>query len=155
MESASEYRSKSNSGEGTGEREAAGLLVVSANDMTALAERVQLMRDYLSSTPHNFTDIAYTLGQRREHMKYRAFFTGTRKSLIAPSDSTRTPQNSPNLVFVYTGQGAQWPGMGKELLSICGAFRQSLVQLDRFLQELPDAPKWNICGMSDFLSQWI
>ncbi|GLA27452.1 hypothetical protein AnigIFM63326_004659 [Aspergillus niger] len=42
-------------------------------------------------------------------------------------------------VFVYTGQGAQWAGMGKELLSHSSVFRKTI--------NPKDAPAWTLEGI--------
>lgn len=52
--------------------------------------------------------------------------------------STAKPQNSrkaPSLGFVFTGQGAQWPGMGRQLLDL-PAFRHSLTLSSASLHSL-------------------
>ncbi|KAL7659048.1 hypothetical protein ACMYSQ_001991 [Aspergillus niger] len=52
-------------------------------------------------------------------------------------------------VFVYTGQGAQWAGMGKELLSHSSVFRKTIKYLDFCLRTLSpkDAPAWTLEGI--------
>ncbi|GKZ73242.1 hypothetical protein AnigIFM50267_009921 [Aspergillus niger] len=52
-------------------------------------------------------------------------------------------------VFVYTGQGAQWAGMGKELLSHSSVFRKTIKYLDLCLRTLSpkDAPAWTLEGI--------
>jgi acyl transferase domain-containing protein len=48
--------------------------------------------------------------------------------------------------FVFTGQGAQYPGMGKELLQRNSTFRATINRLDRILQTFPPeyTPSWTL-----------
>jgi len=90
------------------------LLVLSANHQTSLEQLVEKYRTFLSSSSVPIKDIAYTLGARRDHMQFRTFG-------IASGDSFKTvpvTKSGPalTLAFVFTGQGAQWPDMGKELI---------------------------------------
>lgn len=99
-------------------------------------------------------DLAYTLGVRRSSLSVRGFLLAGHK----PSNSdisldnlkTRLDGNhySPlPFAFVFTGQGAQWPEMGKELIEELPAFRHSLQQLDMVLQSLQEPPTWTLQGM--------
>lgn len=54
------------------------------------------------------------------------------------------PNNAQTLNFAFTGQGAQWVGMGQELLSNYPTAQDTVWQLDRALQSLPDPPSWSI-----------
>lgn len=51
---------------------------------------------------------------------------------------------TPQIAFVFTGQGAQWPSMTKELLQDIPEFRNDIRALDEALTELPDSPSWTI-----------
>lgn len=48
--------------------------------------------------------------------------------------------------FVFTGQGAQWAGMGKELLQDFVDFHADIKAMDSALAQLPDGPPWTIEG---------
>lgn len=66
-------------------------------------------------------DLAYTLEQRRTHLDCRSFavassLSGVRGNLAKGLPAAvRSQRNSKNLIMVFTGQGAQWPLMGKEM----------------------------------------
>ena len=54
--------------------------------------------------------------------------------------------SAPRLLGVFTGQGAQWPKMGCELITASTCARGIIAMLDRSLAELPkyDRPSWSI-----------
>ncbi|MEV4738955.1 acyltransferase domain-containing protein [Streptomyces sp. NPDC049555] len=58
---------------------------------------------------------------------------------VCAGESERVPAEvaarRPRLVFVFAGQGAQWYGMGRELLAAEPVFRQTLHQCDAFVRE--------------------
>ncbi|KAL8982004.1 MAG: hypothetical protein Q9205_003368 [Flavoplaca limonia] len=90
---------------------------------------------------HYLSDLAYTLSERRSHFDFRASFVASTlgelsaqlsKSLSKPKRSSRQDNN---LAFVFTGQGAQWPAMGKQLLNNA-VFNKSMRLSQDYLQEL-------------------
>lgn len=101
------------------------LFVLSANDKSALEVMMKNMGIYLEQRPEIFqselmSNVAYTLGQRRSLMQWRvAISTPTSFELIETLNSgkaTPTRQTeSPRIGFIFTGQGAQWNAMGREL----------------------------------------
>ena len=48
------------------------------------------------------------------------------------------------LGFVFTGQGAQWFAMGRELLDAYPTFRATLLEAERYLIEL--GATWSLTG---------
>lgn len=118
------------------------LLVFSANHSKSLQQLVANSKYYLKNNPDATVDLAYTLGVRREHLPFRTFLvTGDTYTEASPGVKPNVEQT---LNFVFTGQGAQWVGMGKELLSHYPVALQTIQQLDNTLQQLPDRPSWSI-----------
>lgn len=85
-------------------------------------------------------DLAYTLSERRTHHDYRAFAVASSLSeltteLAAPAPKrSRASRTNTDLLFVFTGQGAQWAAMGVQLM--CQpVFAQSVQESRRFLAE--------------------
>ena len=97
-------------------------------------------------------DIAYSFSVRRSMHRYRSFAVGSSRGSVVTALLEPQPQaawkemigNRPRVGFVFTGQGAQWYAMGRELIQKSSLFRQVLEQCDDILHELPDAPTWFI-----------
>ncbi|KIA75874.1 polyketide synthase [Aspergillus ustus] len=126
----------------------AHLLVVSANTEKSLTRRTDNIKTYLDENPKSLRDLAFTLGERREHLAYRAFSLATEGQAVgAFTVSTVSCDVSPEITFVFTGQGAQWPAMGKELIETFDIFRTSIQRLDQALQKLSSPPTWTLEGL--------
>lgn len=98
----------------------------------------------ISQNAHSSLDaylesLAYTLAERRSLHSWRIFAVAGSGShlvqqLLAPVSPIQ-PSSSPKIGFVFTGQGAQWAGMGKEL-SVFPVFRDSIFAADKFLEDI-------------------
>ena len=121
------------------------LFVLSANDEAVVKKSMEKLGIFLEQHPEVFQkaltrNLAYTLGERRSHLPWRI-------ALIAPSSSDlavalNDPDAKPgraslnlNVSFVYTGQGAQWYAMGRELLQSHEVFLQTMKAADACLQQ--------------------
>ena len=56
----------------------------------------------------------------------------------------------PSIVFVFTGQGAHWAGMAKELLNDYESFAADIRSLGKYLECLSKGPSWRLEGIADF-----
>lgn len=66
-------------------------------------------------------DLAYTLNARRSTFQWRSFVTAStaselQQALEAITKPLSKSSKIPKMLWVFTGQGAQWAGMGAELL---------------------------------------
>ncbi|KAF1990145.1 hypothetical protein K402DRAFT_371161 [Aulographum hederae CBS 113979] len=121
------------------------LLLYSANSADSLKKMVANYGEYVEKNPDCIDDLAYTLANRREHLPHRTFAVASKSKLGSSAPVVRAGTQSPNLVMVFTGQGAQWPQMGAELMRTNDVFRNSILSLDKDLQQDPDAPpEWSI-----------
>ncbi len=75
----------------------------------------------------------------REGAPFSLDFDPVRNTLV-------TAQESSKIAFVFTGQGAQWSGMGKSLAQESSAFLQSIREMDNTLQQLDESPEWTLEG---------
>ncbi|OAQ63678.2 polyketide synthase [Pochonia chlamydosporia 170] len=122
------------------------LLLFSAASSSSLKSMTDQFRPWMERNPDKMDDLAYTLAMRRENLPHRSFMVASPGQIPETASQGRRIGNStPNLVMVFTGQGAQWPRMGRELLlRQDSVFQSSIRALDEFLGKLPDAPEWTI-----------
>ncbi|KAJ5496618.1 hypothetical protein N7463_008605 [Penicillium fimorum] len=114
------------------------LLVFSANTAQSLKDMVQNYQSLLGTTSMNLADLAYTLGNRREHLPHRSYAIATKDKLDIPTtlSSGGSSHKAPSLVMVFTGQGAAWPQLGRGLLLSNSVFSGTIKSLDKHLQTL-------------------
>jgi acyl transferase domain-containing protein len=126
------------------------LLPLSAHNEPSLKLNV----DALSRVIDQFSlaDIAYTFGARRSRLAQRSFRIldkdNVAQGLELERKAVRAPLQASNLGFIFTGQGAQWHGMGSELFEY-RVFRTAIKYLDHVLSSLAGAPSWSL---SDILA---
>lgn len=92
--------------------------------------------------------LAFTLCHRRSLLDWKEAVSASTvselSSALASPDSDRTrPSGKPTIGFVFTGQGAQWFAMGRDLLCYT-VFAEALQQADRILSGLGAA--WSLLG---------
>ncbi|KAL7798706.1 putative polyketide synthase [Trichoderma afarasin] len=119
------------------------LLVISAHQANSLKQRASDIFNYAERHPDRVPDLAYTLGARREDLSQRAFaiYDGTNHLELSPIIKHKDP---PQVNFVFTGQGAQWAGMGADLLEQYPSFQDDIRKMDATLKSLPHPPQWTI-----------
>ncbi|KAF5548576.1 polyketide synthase [Fusarium phyllophilum] len=124
---------------------ALALLVFSANGPGPLRTMIANYEDYVMKNPKRVNDLSYTLGHKREHLPHRAFAVTSPLGALTTSPVSKAGQK-PNIVMVFTGQGAQWPRIGRALIrsSQFPIFKKTIQALDAHLQTLELAPGWNI-----------
>jgi amino acid adenylation domain-containing protein/non-ribosomal peptide synthase protein (TIGR01720 family) len=131
------------------------LLPLSAHNqgaLRALMQRYQRLLEETALTQDALTDICYSAGARRTHHDYRlAVVAHSREGLSAqlavlleegvhdglspdyvPSDQRR------KLAFVFAGQGSQWYGMGRQLLTSEPIFKETIERCSELLSRYTD-----------------
>lgn len=131
-------------------------LVVSGNSERSLRQLVARLGESLgaASGDEQLRRILFTLAERRSQLPLLAAFSG--RSLEAlrarleqaaeapPSEDARPPGQRGRIVGVFTGQGAQWATMGRELLRTSSFARDCLAALDAALAALERPPPWTL-----------
>ncbi len=79
-------------------------------------------------------------------MPFRVFSVAGRGVEMKATPSREIPIDGHSLVMTFSGQGAQWPQMGLELLDTDKEFRDDIQAMDRILQTLIHRPEWTIEG---------
>ncbi|TGO87053.1 hypothetical protein BPOR_0254g00030 [Botrytis porri] len=119
------------------------MIALSANDKGALEALMKNIGIYLERRPEFFqnglmSNVAYTLGQRRSLLQWRVAIPATSSfELIQALNSGKvTPMREIEplrIGFIFTGQGAQWNAMGRELYEHYPVFAASLDACDKCL----------------------
>ncbi|MEP7311632.1 MAG: type I polyketide synthase [Pseudomonadota bacterium] len=126
-------------------RDAVHLLPLSARTEPALKALAQRWIDFLPNSLPSVADLCASAGERRSHYEHRLGVVGNDKdglraqlqgwvtgdpasplaSGFVPADSSR------RIAFVFSGQGPQWFGMGRELAAQEPAFNAALDDMDK------------------------
>lgn len=121
---------------------------LSAKTSTALVALATSYSKWLRQTDANLYDIAYTASLRRSHFEHRLGVAATTKEEVAEQldafVSGQSPagfalgkiaNRPPNVIFVFSGQGSQWLGMGRQLYREEPVFRDALAACDAALRK--------------------
>ena len=137
-------------------------LVFSANSERSLALIIAHYQDFLESNQAiSLNDLAWTLQTRRSEMAVKAVFSGPSKeellskmeaALANASDSPPVPigqrtkirSSEARILGVFTGQGAQWAGMGRDLVLFSSMAKKTIEFLEDCMRKLPDGPSWSL-----------
>ncbi|KAF9760641.1 hypothetical protein IL306_004227 [Fusarium sp. DS 682] len=126
------------------------VLILSAKDERGCKDMVSNLKDYLQQRRGHeepsklLQSIIYTLGQRRSMIPWVSAYPisytrGIDQVVESLGSSQFTPKRvsrPPRIGMVFTGQGAQWYAMGRELIIAYPVFKSSLMEGDIYLKEL-------------------
>ena len=123
------------------------LFVWSALEQQAMQNMVKAFSDYITNKSvrepleaDNFlAELAYTLSNRRTVFPWRASFVASSKpdlaSALGDKIKGHRATKSPKTAFIFTGQGAQWPAMGQELMAY-DVFANTVRAADKYLSSI-------------------
>ncbi|MBU3062191.1 acyltransferase domain-containing protein [Nocardia sp. NEAU-G5] len=134
------------------------MFVLSAASEEALRRRADDLAGWLSMRPGEIPldSLAHTLAIRRSHLEHRAAVIASGEADLIeklgalakdePVDDAATgvplPGRDDGLVWVFSGHGSQWAGMGRELLATEPAFAAVLDELAPvFAEEIGFTPR--------------
>lgn len=111
----------------------------------SLQGNLRSLLKFLRENPDvSLAELSYTTTARRIHHQHRVLFNGSSvadlsskvETAIQNNTGVTRPKSAPRVVFTFTGQGALYAGMGKQLFQESELIRTELRQLDRITQNL-------------------
>jgi acyl transferase domain-containing protein/acyl carrier protein len=145
----------------------AHLLPVSGDTSEALAAQAQRLAEFLANTDQDLANVAHTLAVGRARLDHRAAIVATdRETAVAelravasgstPPRATTSRHHAasgrarrPKIAFLFTGQGSQYPGMGKALDASQPVYRDTLDRCAKVLDPLLGRPLRDILYSDD------
>ncbi|WP_224273629.1 type I polyketide synthase [Streptomyces sp. LS1784] len=122
-------------------RPEASLLLLAADSPEALAEQARALRDgndlralcrrTPGDGPFRLAATARDMAELRTGLD--AFGSGTPAPGLSVGEKT---DGRPRVAFLFSGNGSQWVGMGRQLLAGLPVFRRSMMKSDRRMREL-------------------
>ncbi|RDL36343.1 Uncharacterized protein BP5553_05695 [Venustampulla echinocandica] len=119
------------------------LLLLSGNSVPAITKMAAYYGQYLERNPANLEAMIYTLASRRERLKLASYCIADGLTVGEPGAPSET-QGARHVAFVFTGQGAQWVGMGREMMLGNADFAASIRHMDEVLKSLEHPPEWSL-----------
>ena len=121
------------------------LLALSAQSDTALARLIGLYRERLENCAEALPDVCFTANTGRAHFDQRAQFVASSteemaRMLKAGALVGVKNRGAAKIAFLFTGQGAQYVGMGRELYETQPVFRAVLEECERVLRPVLAEP---------------
>ncbi|KAI0108803.1 ketoacyl-synt-domain-containing protein [Hypoxylon sp. NC0597] len=125
------------------------LLTHSAHDKTTLSRNVAALAKVANN--YYLADLVHTLNLHRTRFKTRAFAVAREESISRAFEmdslTTGAVSQKKEVGFLFTGQGAQWVGMGKEAYLNFPGFADTIRRLDLVLSRLDPAPEFSIAEL--------
>jgi len=126
------------------------VLALSAKTENALQELSQSVSDSLRNAQCAIQDLAFTANTTRSHFEHRlAIQASSKEELIKGLDDHSNysessafsagqikPGAQPKVAFLFTGQGSQYAGMGKQLYETQPVFRDALDECAQILDSI-------------------
>ncbi|KAF9885237.1 hypothetical protein FE257_000597 [Aspergillus nanangensis] len=140
----------------------ARLLVWSSADKDGLSRVKEAWKTFFASVevpPGEkcvyLNNLAFTLSIRRSSLPWKSFVVArpdedwtTMVDRLAPASLANS---SPNVAYIFSGQGAQWHAMGRELIHTYPVFRHSLDEATKYLRGL--GCEWDLLGTITLLDE--
>jgi len=125
------------------------IITLSSHDNATLSRNI---RQHLPEMrKYNLADLAYTLNTRRSKLARRAFAVVSERDLdtLEEKDFTIGVNHKAvnKVAFIFTGQGAQWAGVGTEAMRNFTVFRDTIRRLDAVLRRVDHSPDFSLAEL--------
>ncbi|KAF4634248.1 hypothetical protein G7Y89_g3862 [Cudoniella acicularis] len=121
------------------------LVAISGKSKISVQKNVEALVDFITKNPEiSLSSLAYTSTARRMHHNYRVIVSGHDLPSIKASlnnfasredmKPVPIPSKVPEVKFVFTGQGALYAGIARQLFENITQFRTQLQRFDRMAQ---------------------
>ncbi|KAI1370878.1 hypothetical protein F4677DRAFT_464877 [Hypoxylon crocopeplum] len=126
------------------------LLCFSAHDKPTLSRNIAAIAAVAPG--YYLTDLSHTLNLHRTKFSHRAFTVAREGREVeafadAALQSGVAPKKDISIGFLFTGQGAQWAGMGRVALREFPGVRETIQKLDRILGKLEPSPDFSMVDL--------
>lgn len=120
-------------------------IAISAKNGVSLQGNMRSILHYMRSNPEiSLGQLSYTTTARRAHHQHRLLFNGSNikdisaniEIALSGNAGMSRPKRAPDVVFTFTGQGAQYPGMGKQLYEESSVVRAELDRSNQIAKSL-------------------
>lgn len=122
------------------------LFVISAQDQDGVQRSVKQLQEYLEEKRDEkdsrfISNLAYTLASHRSMMPWKTYAIASDAIALngalgeVPAAVRSSDSQIPTAAFIFTGQGAQWFAMGKDLVTF-DVYKDSLADTECILQSL-------------------
>ena len=134
---------------------AAGFMIpLSARSAGALTRSAQRLRESLDEQDFDLYTLAGNLSRRRTHFATRTAFAARNRRELSdaldafaadPAPVTTVDDGAKRLVMVFSGQGTQWAGCGRELYDADPVFRRVIDAIEEHWRQHADASLRDAC----------
>ncbi|KAI3326287.1 ketoacyl-synt-domain-containing protein [Xylariaceae sp. AK1471] len=126
------------------------LLCFSAHDKPTLSRNIAAIGAVAAE--YYAADLAHTLNLHRTKFSHRGFTVVRegQEEIAFRAEELRmgvVPKKKGGVGFIFTGQGAQWAGMGRVAISEFPLFQETIERLDRVLSRLNPKPTFTLIDM--------
>lgn len=132
------------------------LIVLSASTKDSLQKKIQLYVQQLENQPEkSLAELAYIANVKNTFQEFRCgIIAETYHDLLSKLKNgdyeiKKAPQKLPKIAFLFTGQGSQYPKMGKQLYETQRIFKEVLDRCAKVLDPLLKKPFLNVLFNSE------
>ena len=116
------------------------ILALSARSATALDRLEARYGEKLARNENELGDICFTANTGRAAFDHRAVYVGGNPEQMFKAVARGIKENTPEVVFLFPGQGAQFAGMGQELYCTQPVFRRAIDECAELLKAEMETP---------------